>query len=244
MGLALGNTDVNKIYVGDVEITKIYCGTQEVYSSTLPYTGGTFISATTGNSTTNVTVHPLNIPTANSGDMLLVFTSFDGSPTVTCSNSCWTELFNTPITNNVRLLSHYKIADTINDSLTLCTSNIEQNAHIAYRLCNINYICASTGYCSAYCCAPHPVPPVNLSSEKSYMFFTVTSQGNCFCYMNANQAPSDYTNKYLSSSLQSTGGVSLGVAEKCLNTNTIEQPSTWWFGRDYYVAHTIATSTN
>jgi len=92
-------------------------------------------SVNSGSESVNTSTHTVNLPpTVNAGELLLVFMSFDGNPTVTWDNTSfgtWTQLVDTPSGTAAKLVIYAKVAIGTEDggTLSIGTDVSEQSTH-------------------------------------------------------------------------------------------------------------------
>ena len=94
-------------------------------------------AAVNSQTTTDATTHTVTLPVAQPGDLLLVFTTFDGTPTITWPTG-WTAHYNIGAAT-IRRQLYYRYADgTEGTSLTLTSSASEEMQARALRVTNAN----------------------------------------------------------------------------------------------------------
>lgn len=198
-----------------------------------------------GNQNTNSTSHPINLPTGIvSGDLLIVFFTVDGTPTVSGWPSGWNAIF-TPVANGtvVKTEGRYKIADgTEGSTFTLTTSALERSAHTSYRITGWHGTTAPEAAAATPATSANPDPP-SLSPSwgaESTLWFAVAGYDNGTLTINTTTGiPASYTNGRNDRS-NSTAGVGQGVARLQLNA-TPQNPGTFTISAsEQWTAVTVA----
>jgi len=205
--------------------------------------GGPFpaVQATnTSSEDSDLTSHTVNLPAnIRMGDLLIVFFSCDGNPTVTWPTADgWASIFHQTNGPANTLDIGYKIADgTEGATITVDTGAAEQSAHISYRITGHDSKQApqvSTG-ATGNSASPDPDSLTPTGGAKDYLWIAVEGNDNGDA---ASAYPTNYTNGQTKTAGTSSGA-NIAVARRELNASS-EDPAAFTITANKWVACTVA----
>ena len=209
------------------------------FGGPFPYVAGTATSGEGSNTTTHAVTLPSGII---GGDLLIVFFTVDGNPTVTWPGD-WNVIFQAANGSSNRLEIGYKFASG-SDSLSISTgTSSEQSAHIAYRITGHDQYRApevSPGVNTLTSSTPDP-DNLDLSAIGAKNYLWIAVEGNDDGRSTTNGYPTGYgDNQQTRASANSNQGVNIAAASKELNASS-DNPQTFSLtDSEDYVACTVA----
>lgn len=208
---------------GEVRVTYL-----EEVSDGFPYI--TEITTGRGGGTSNV----ISLPTASSGDLIIVYFAGNVNATATASAG-WTKLNQTSYTTLATLATFYKVA-TGSDTLTITTSATCQMSYQAFLIKNAGTPTMTTTSGNS---TNATAPTHSIGSVQKTLWFNAVAW-NASTPVNVTSAPTGYNSLRIQSDFSpSVGGAVLGTAVKFSQASS-ESPSVFVSSTEQWVAGTIA----
>lgn len=194
-------------------------------------------TATGVNSASNVSSHPISLPSSLvAGDLLLVVFSVDGNPTVSVntgvSGSNWNKLGQSSNTDKVTGAIFWKIAEG-GDALTLTTSANEKSSHISYRIRNAVSVSGTASNGSS----TNSDPPLHTPPDGAWDYLWIATRSGDDVDV-ATVAPTSFSN-LLTIAAGAGDGASTNSAVRTLNATSLD-PGTFTSANEQWVCYTLA----
>lgn len=212
--------------------------------------GGGFPQVSSTNSITfnnDTTTHNVPMPaTVDSGDLLIVFFTNDGSASVT-TPSGWTQLFSASQSSNVRGGVYARAANGSEDSTNVdfVTSASEQAAAQVYRITSwgggtvANGVAVGTAVAASGSNANPPLVQPTAWGTANTLWMVYAGFSSASGSGVVSSYPSNYSSGATVSSGSSTSGAQTAVARRNLNADQ-EDPGSFSSGSSAYVVNSIA----
>lgn len=204
------------------------------------YAAVAFVASTTSEVTSDLTSHPITLPTATTGNLITVFFASDGGPTITINTSAsgnnWSLTAQRDQGGTITGVIAYKVAEG-SDALTLTTSNAQRTSAVSIEWSGASGTLDASSSEGAGGSTADSDPPSHTPAggSKEYMWVAFRAGDGTIV---ASAQPTGYST-LISQSHSFGAGASTDVAY-LLKTASVEDPGAFTSAAEQWVAFTAA----